>query len=153
MDRGRKKAKKHRQDERVCWSLVMWLADVAGPSVSPAQRRVSPCRKWRVSPGDKLFLQNKEIIRKMTAGPGNRKPKGPGLGELPPSISWPRSASPSPPSEGKQRPLQHSSPFSVSHSISFLIFLFLSLICLSDTYARTHPPAFLQWVEEQRETF
>lgn len=25
VDRGRKKAKKHRQDERVCWSLVMWL--------------------------------------------------------------------------------------------------------------------------------
>lgn len=25
VDRGKKKAKKHRQDERTCWSLVMWL--------------------------------------------------------------------------------------------------------------------------------
>lgn len=38
----------------------------------------------------------------MTAGPANRKPRGLGLRELPPSISWLRSASPSSPSEGKQ---------------------------------------------------
>ncbi|TNN88952.1 hypothetical protein EYF80_000830 [Liparis tanakae] len=73
---------RHQRQQR-----LMLLVDVAGPGVGPAQRRVSQCRKWRVSPGDKLFLQNKEIIRKMTAGPANRKPRGPGLRELPPSIS------------------------------------------------------------------
>lgn len=99
---GKKKAKKE-----AGWKDVLVpcdvAADVAGPCVRQAQRRVSACRKWCVSPGDKLFLQNKEIIRKMTAGPASRKPRGPGLRVLPPTISLLRFPVPLPPSESKQR--------------------------------------------------
>lgn len=135
-------------------------ADVLGPSVSPAQRQVSPGRKWRVSPSDKLFLQNKEIIRKMTAGPADGKPGGGGGGGAGSEICHPALAG------GAllcRRPLRkvnngtavwfsRRSLLSVSLSILFLIFLFPSLIsvCLSDARALacTHPPPLLAVPED-----
>lgn len=131
MDRGRKKAKKHRQDERVCWSLVMWLqthrvSASAWPSVG-----FPHAGSGAFPPGDKLFLQNKEIIRKMTAGPADRKPRGLSLRELPPSISWLHLASPSFPLEKVKHPTPKRFPsravLTMSSSVSLLIFLFFHL--------------------------
>lgn len=129
-------------------------ADVLGPSVSPAQRQVSPGRKWRVSPSDKLFLQNKEIIRKMTAGPADGKPGG-GGGICHPALAGGallcrrllRKVN-----NGTAVWFSRRSLLSVSLSILFLIFLFLSLIsvCLSGARALacTHPPPLLAVPED-----
>lgn len=108
VDRGEKESKETGgMKGRVgpLWCGCRRTGSQPGPGLSPAQPQVSPGRKWRVSPSDKLFLQNKEIIRKMTAGPADGKPgKGGGeLRDLPPSISRQCSASPSPPSESKWR--------------------------------------------------
>lgn len=127
-------------------------ADVLGPSVSPAQRRVSPGRKWRVSPSDRFFLQNKEIIRKMTAGLADGRPRGDPASEIcHPALAG---AAPLRPcllqkvNNGSAVWLSRRSLLSVSHSISFLIFLFLSLICVCLSDTRLSPahilPGFLQ---------
>lgn len=110
-------------------------ADVLGPSVSPAQRRVSPGRKWRVSPSDRLFLQNKEIIRRMTAGLADWKPGG-ARGSPASPICHPALAGAAPLCHRLPRKVNNSSAvrlsrrslLSVSHSVLLLIFLFLSLI-------------------------
>lgn len=151
VDRGEKESKET-GGMKGCVGPLWWGCRRTG-----SQRQVSPGRKWRVSPSDKLFLQNKEIIRKMTAGPTDGKP---GRREGGSEICHLALAGDAllrhhllrKVNNGTAVWFSRRSLLSVSHSILFLIFLFLSLISmfLSDTrtLSRTHPPRFLTAPED-----
>lgn len=87
----------------MCWSLVMWLQTYWVPASARPSVEFPPAGSGAFPLATGSSCKIKKSLERWQLGWLTESPGGPGLGDLPPSISWRCSASPSPPSESKQQ--------------------------------------------------